>query len=207
MSKVFSLAAMLAASVVAGCAQIIAGRDAVVAKENATACIQQARISPDGQLIYGRLWVNDGTDTAAKLSDPNPLTMDERNALVRHHYQVLPCRQIILDHDNRFAAWEAPYWQELFRRSDEIYVRLASGELPVGTANRLSIESFGKFQADVSRGHANAVAAEEIRQQRASEAMLMAGSQILAASAANQPRTTTTNCSWFGNTINCVGTR
>jgi hypothetical protein len=201
MRKIFALAAV--ATVLAGCAQIAANR----AVADAKACLQAVKETPDGQLLRRRLWANDETDTPDKLSDPNPLTKDEREALVRQHGKVIPCRQIILNHDNRFAAWETPYWQELFQRTDDLYVRLAAGEMPAGTANRLAIESTGKFQTDVSRGHAQAVAEAEIRQQRASEAMLMAGSQILAASAANQPRTTTTNCTWFGNTINCVGTR
>jgi hypothetical protein len=116
-----------------------------------------------------------------------------------------PCKQIILTHDNNFAAWETPYWQQFFQRSDEIFYKLASGEIPVGIANRLSIESQGKFQTEVSSGHAQAVAVDEARQQRASEAMLQAGTQILAAQSQN--RVTTTNCSWIGNMLNCTSIR
>jgi hypothetical protein len=71
-----------------------------------------------------------------------------------------------------------------------------SGEIPVGLANRLFIESGGKFQVDVSKGRADAVRAEEAQRQRAAEALL-----------ASLPKTTTTNCNWFGNSLSCNSTR
>ena len=104
-------------------------------------------------------------------------------------------------HDNRFAAWETPYWEEYFQRSDAIFYKLASGEIPVGLANKLSIESRGKFQVDVSKGHANAVRLEEVQRQRAAEAMLQASTQFASQS---QPHMTTTNCMWVGNSLNCT---
>jgi hypothetical protein len=67
----------------------------------------------------------------------------------------------------------------------------------------MAIESQGKFQADVSRGHADAVQVAEVQRQQAAEAMMRAGAQL----AASQPRMTTTNCSWFGNTLNCTSMR
>ena len=82
----------------------------------------------------------------------------------------------------------------------QFFYRLASGELPVGIANKLAIESNGKFQIDASRGHADAVRVEEAQRQRAAEAMMQAGAQI----AASQPKMTTTNCTWLGNTLNCT---
>jgi hypothetical protein len=178
--------------------------DAKNAIQNTKACSSQAHATPEGQLLSARMWRFNETDTASKLSDPNPLTKQERDALVVLHNQLQPCRQIILTHDNQFAAWEVPYWQEYFQRSDEIFYKLASGEISVGLANRLAIESQGKFQTDVSRGHAQAVALAEIQQQRASEALLQASSQIAAQS---QNRVTTTNCLWMGNMLNCTSMR
>jgi hypothetical protein len=190
---------LVAAISLAGCAQMVVAeatkKDSAAIKE----CLQSANNSPDAQIIYRRLWKGDASDTAAKLSDPEPLTPAERDALVRLESVIAPCRQMILDHDNRYAAWEAPYWQEYFERSDAIRLKLAAGEIPVGLANRLFIETRGHFQTEVSRGHANAVAIEEERQQRASEAMLQASSTILANS-----RTQTTNCTFLGNTLNCM---
>ncbi len=202
--RTWSLGTALAALLALGdCAQIIANRDAKDTVQNALACISAARASPDGQLVYARLWRNDGSDTADKLSDPKPLTREERDALVRVHTQLVPCRQFIIEHDNRYAAWETPYWQDLYQRSDEIYVRLAAGEMAIGIANRLSIESHGKFQSDVARGHADAVRIEEAKQQRAAEAMLQASTVLLASQQRSQ--VTTTNCKWMGNSVNCTG--
>jgi hypothetical protein len=122
----------------------------------------------------------DGSDTAEKLTDPKPLTQQERDALLRYENIMLPCRQMIINHDNRHAAWETPYWQEFFARKDAVIVKLAAGEIPVGAANKLSIENNGQFQTDVSKAHANAVHIEDIQRQQAAQAMLQASAQILA---------------------------
>jgi hypothetical protein len=37
--------------------------------------------------------------------------------------------------------------QAMHQRADQIFYKLASGELPVGVANKLYIESSGQFQA------------------------------------------------------------
>jgi hypothetical protein len=71
-------------------------------------------------LFIAGLWRDDGSDSSDKLSDSKPLTHDERDALVRVHSQIVQCRQFIIQHDDRFAAWETPYWQDFFQRSDEI---------------------------------------------------------------------------------------
>jgi hypothetical protein len=191
--------AAFCAIVVTGCA-IVAQQAAKEAGANVTKCFADSRATPEGQLTYSRLWKGDGTDTAAKLSDPKPLTPPERDALVQVHNRIVQCRQIIIAHDNQYAAWETPIFQEAFDRSDQIFLKLASGEIPVGLANRLYIESNGKLQVDLSKGHADAVRVEEARQQRAAEAMLQASAQI----AASQPRMSTTNCNFFGNTLNCT---
>ena len=201
--RTFLTAAALALGLaLTNCAQVVGQMAAHEAVNKTKACIEEARATPEGQLLSARLWRFDDTDTASKLSDPNPLTKKERDALVLLHNKLQPCRQIVLTHDNTFAAWETPYWQDYFQRSDEIFYKLASGELSVGLANRLAIESNGQFQAALSRGHAQAVAVEEERRQRASEAMLQAGAQILAAQ--SQSHMTTTNCSWMGNMLNCT---
>jgi hypothetical protein len=190
------LPALAATLALVACAQMAAQE----ATKSATECARTIKASPEGQLLYTRLWSFDDSDTAAKFSDSAPLTNEQRNALVQVHNKVLQCRQIIVAHDNRYAAWETPYWEEYFQRSDAIFYKLASGEMPVGLANKLAIESNGKFQVDVSRGHADAVRIEEAQRQRAAEALLQASTQI----AASQPRTTTTNCMWTGNMLNCT---
>ena len=118
------------------------------AAKQATSCLQDVRSSPEGQIVYAKLWASDASDTAAKLSDPDPLTPTERDALVQVHNNIISCRQMIISDDSRSAAWERPYWLDYFQRSDAIFNKLASRELPVGLANKLTIESNGKFQAD-----------------------------------------------------------
>jgi hypothetical protein len=79
---------------------------------------------------------------------------------------------------------------------------LASGELPVGLANKLTIESNGRFQADVSRRHPEAVPVEEAQQQQAAEALMQASAQITTPEP--QSRLTSINCRWVANTLSCA---
>lgn len=199
------IAALLAWAGVAllqGCAQVARQQ----AANDLTACFRAAKATPEAQLLFTRLWAEDpALDNAEKLSDPKPLNKEERDALVRYHSKVQPCRQIIVAHDTRYAAWELPYWQQYFQRIDAIYIKLASGELPAGVANKLTIESTGKFQADVSQGHAEAVRIEEIQRQQAAQAMLQASAAMMASQP--RPTTTTTNCNWLGNQLNCTSMR
>ena len=197
------LAVVASAVVLSGCMQIIGGASAVATRDKYRKCMADLLATPEGQVAKKHIWMDDGTDTAEKLSDPHPLTPTERNALVQAHAKWVQCRQIIINHDNQFAAWETQYWQELYQRDDQIFYKLASGEMPVGLANKLIIESNGKFQVDVSKGHADAVRVEEAQRQRAAEAMMQAGAQIAASQP--QPQIHTTNCTWLGNTLNCTG--
>ncbi len=160
---------------------------------------------PEAKLLSARLWRFDDSDTIGKLSDPNPLSKNERDALVTVYKLQQRCRQIVPAHDDKYAAWEAPYWQQFYQRSDEIFYKLASGEISVGLANKLAIESNGKLQTDLSSGNADAVQIEEVRRQQVAQAMLQTSAQVLA----SEPRSqvTTTNCSWVGNTLNCTSMR
>jgi len=110
----------------------------------------------------------------AKLNDPNPLTPIERDALVQVHNNITSCSWMIISGERRSEVWELPYWLDYFKRSDAIFNKLASGELPIGLANKLTIESNGKFQADVPRSHPDAIPVDEARQQQAAEALLQA---------------------------------
>jgi hypothetical protein len=167
------------------------------ARSKLSKCYGGIKSTPEAQMLALRLWQFDGSDTASKLTDPKPLTPAEREALEQVHKKVPECRQIGADYDNQSAAWLTPIKQEDYQRTDQIIAKLASGEISVGVANRLLIESNGKLQVDVSKSHADAVNADEAKQQRAAEAMLH---QV----AAKEPRMATTNCSWHGDSLNCT---
>jgi hypothetical protein len=193
-------AVMASAILLGGCA-VVGAVSAVATRDKFQKCVAEYKATPEAQMLAPRIWQGDATDTAEKLSDPKPLTPAERDALVRVHPKMLDCRRIIISHDNVFAAWETPHWQALFQRSDQLFTKLASGELPVGVANKLIIESNGQFQVEQSRGQADQARFEEVQRQRTAEAMIQANATI----AANQPRVTTTNCTWMGNSISCTG--
>jgi hypothetical protein len=170
--------------------------------KQASTCLQDVKSSQEGQIVYAKLWASDATDTAAKLSDPDPLTPTERDALVQVHNNIISCRQMIISDDSQSAAWELPYWLDYFHRSDAIFNKLASGELPVGLANKLTIESNGRFQADVSRIHPDAVPVDEAQQQRAAEALVQASTQVTASEPSS--RLAAINCRWVANSLSCT---
>ncbi len=188
----------LVAGGLAGCALTAIQQTA----KPASSCLQDVKSSQEGQIVYARLWASDATDIAAKLSDPNPLTPTERDALVQVHNDIISCRQIIISDDSRSAVRELPYWLDYFQRSDAIFNKLASGELPVGLANKLTIESNGKFQADGSRRHADAVPVDEVQLQQAAEALMQTSAQITAPEA--DSRLTAINCRWVANALSCT---
>ena len=155
-------------------------------------------------MLSARLWADDSTDTAAKLSDPKPLTPDQRErarSVSQPSVRMQKANSGIRQPSRRVGS--ALFPRVFPQRSDEIFYRLASGEIPVGVANKLSIESTGKLQVDTSKGQAAAVRVDEAQRQRAAEALLQASAQI----AASQPRMTTTNCTWMGNMLNCTSMR
>jgi hypothetical protein len=194
----FLIVGLFAGHALIGCAQIATQQSS----KDFQACAAEVKATPEARLVFTRLWAFDDTDTSSKLSDKAPLTKEQRDALVVCHNRNEKCRQIIVNHDVRFAAWELPYWERLFQRGDAIVTKLAAGEIPVGVANQLLIQVNDEFKVAVSQGNAQAAAIAAERQQRASEAMMQAGSQMIAAS--QQHSMTTTNCSWLGNTLNCT---
>jgi hypothetical protein len=168
----------------------------------AGSCLQDVKSSQEGQIVYAKLWASDATDTADKLNDPNPLTPTERDALTQVHNDIVSCRQMIISDNSRSEAWKLPYWLDYFKRSDAIFNKLASGELPIGLANKLTIESNGKFQADLSRRHPDAVPVDEAQQQQAAEALLQASAQITAPEP--KSRLSAIDCRWVANTLSCT---
>jgi hypothetical protein len=199
----------MAISIMLGsCAQMVAQQAMKDAQEKSAKCVADNIATPEGQSIFKRIWRGDGTDTVDKLSDPNPLTPAERNALVQVHNRAAQCRQFLEAYDSQYAVWATPYAQAMRQRTDQIFYKLGSGELPVGVANKLYIESNGQFQTDLAQGHADAVRADEIQRQRVAEAMIQSGALRAATQPQVQmpptPRMTTTNCTWLGNTLNCT---
>jgi hypothetical protein len=206
------LAVIGSAVVLSGCAQMVAQQAMKDAQEKFAKCAADNMATPEGQSIFKRIWRGDGTDTADKLSDPNPLTPAERNALIQVHNRAAQCRQFLDAYDSQYAVWATPYAQAMHQRTDQIFYKLASGDLPVGLANKLYIESKGQFQAALSQGHADAVRADDTERQRVAEALIQANALRATQPQAPQvqmpstqaPRMTTTNCTWLGNTLNCT---
>ena len=140
-----SVPVVLSAFLLAGCAQVtdqIASSDAAAVYAK---CMADVRATAESQLISARLWLGDGTDSVNKLTDAKPFVAIERDALTQVHDRTLQCRQIVAG-DKRYAAWNTPPWREYFQRGDAIYSKLAGGEITAGMANRLTIESRGKFK-------------------------------------------------------------
>jgi hypothetical protein len=194
----------------AGCTQFATDNAAAEARAKFAKCGAENSATPEGRMIAGRLWMGDGSDTAAKLLDPYPLTPAERAALAQLHSKAVQCRQIIIAHAEQYATWQTPILQGYVQRSDELFDKLSSGEIPVGLANKLSIESDRKLREELSSGHLEVghiegVRTDQARREQATDAVLAQSNQIAAAQPT--PRMPTTYCSWLGNTLNCASLR
>jgi hypothetical protein len=194
-----------------GCSQLVTQETSAQARNQFAKCGAENRTTPESQIMAGRLWMGDGTDSAAKLLDPYPLTPTERTAVVRMHTRAAQCRQIIIAHAEQSAIWQLSYLQGYVQRSDQVFDKLASGEIPVGLANKLSIESDRMLEADLAGGpvepggHIAGVRIQEARREQATDALLEQSNQIAAAQPA--PRIPSTYCSWLGNALNCGSLR
>jgi hypothetical protein len=186
------------------------------ALKDANSCANDVATSPQAVTIYRRVWLGDGTDTPDKLRDPAPLTTDERTALAQYHAQMLQCRQGVPAAGSASDPRDMQYRDAVFQRSLAVYSKLETGELNVGAANRLLIESNGKFQADMARDHLRPLPPAAIEAQKNAEKMVAAAGQ---AQAAQQPparsskprqaeqRSATPACAWAGDALNCTPTR
>ena len=110
----------------AGC-QTVAESQTQGTREDFGACKNLSFETADGMLLKRRLWVGDGTDLASKLTDPLPLTQAERDALARYTASVLPCRQIVAEHDGTDSVGAMPAAQTFWARTDEIRTKLRGG--------------------------------------------------------------------------------
>jgi hypothetical protein len=207
----FSSAFLLFA--LSGCAQLLPEDGGALVRSQFAKCGAENKASPEGRILGGRLVMGDNSDSPAKLLDPYPLTPAERAALVQVHNKAVQCRQIIIAHAAQSASWQVPYLQEYASRSEQVFGKLESGELPVGMANTLSLESDRKLRDDLADAralknalqntdHPEGVRTQEAQRQRTTEELLAQSSQIAAAQTA--PRMPSTYCSWQGNNLNCA---
>jgi len=201
-----------------------AGRSDQGATKNAIACTRDIAKSPEASTVYKRLWLGDGSDAADKLRDPAPLTPEERSALTQLHGKMLQCRQFPYSASSPSDAREMQYRDDFFQRSAAVYYKLEGGDLPVGLANRLFIESNGKFQADMLRDHLR-VPPDAVEQQQDAEKMVQENDRAAAAAAEQIPqaqrqskkrqpkqshaeqKAIAPTCTWVGNTLNCPTAR
>jgi hypothetical protein len=196
------LLAALALHGLTGCAQILMAQDSTTtdARGKFKKCTAENGVTAEGQALSTRLWMEDGSDDVEKLLDSNPLTPAERTALIQFHNKALLCRQIITTNVDHSAS--SSFFQDHARRSDAIYSKLANGQIPVGLANRLSIESDRKLLVDLANGHVDGLRPEEAARQRAMDEMIEASNRLTAA----QPQSTTAmpSCTWLGNSLYCT---
>ena len=160
----------------AGC-QTVAETQTQEARDDFAACKKLTFETADGTLLKRRLWVGDGTDSASKLTDPLPLTQTERDALARFTASVLPCRQIVAEHDGTDSVGAMPAAQTFWARTDEIRTKLEAGEIAVGAANRLQMQAWEDFR--IAQAQAKSAVADEIdaRRQAAATALLQNGNR------------------------------
>lgn len=208
----------LAALAVTGCGGI-AHNEAI---GNATSCARDINAASEMPIVFSRLWLGDGTDTADKLRDPAPLTPEQKAAYTNLHNRVLQCRRAVISANGASSTPQTVYQDEYSQRNDAIYDKLVNDDLPVGLANKFFIESTGKFQADMLRDNPRSIPPEQIARQQSAELMLSTTAAEMAAAAQAEaeqnkhkrgkqrqakrtaPAPAPPNCAWVGNTLNCT---
>jgi hypothetical protein len=150
----------------AGC-QTVAESQTQAAREALATCKKLTFETPEGTLLKRRLWVGDGTDSASKLTDPLPLTQSERDALARYAASVVPCRQIVAEHDDTYAVRAMPASQAFWTRTDEIRTKLEAGEIAVGAANRLQMQAWEDFRIAQAQAKSTVATESDARRQAA----------------------------------------
>ena len=150
----------------AGC-QSVADSRTQEAREDFAACKNLTFETADGTLLKRRLWVGDGSDSALKLTDPLPLTQAERDALARYAASVLPCRQIVAEHDGTDSVGAMPAAQTFWARTDEIRTKLEAGEIAVGAAYRLQMQAWEDFRIAQTQAKSTAAAESDAGRQAA----------------------------------------
>jgi hypothetical protein len=113
------------------------------------------------------LWVGDGTDSPAKVTDPLPLTQAKRDALGRYTASVLRCRQIVTEHDATDAVGAMPASQIFSARADEIRTKLEAGEIAVGAVNRLQMQAWEDFRIAQAQTKSTVTTESDARRQTA----------------------------------------
>jgi hypothetical protein len=149
----------------AGCQSVAESQ--TQAREAFATCKKLTFETADGTLLKRRLWVGDGTDSPAKLTDPMPLTRAERDALARYTASVLRCRQIVTENDATDAVGAMPASQIFSARTDEIRTKLEAGEIAVGAANRLQMQAWEDFRIAQAQVKSTVAAESDARQQAA----------------------------------------
>lgn len=183
-------------------------------------CAQDLAEAPETAKVYQRLWAGDGNDPIYKLRDTEPLTPDEKANLTQFQNKLQRCRQIVTSGSGESPTWEAVLKDQYNQRSDAIYYRLINNDLPVGLANRLTIESAGKLQADMLRDHPNSIPRQQIAHQQAAEDMLKEAGPFVAAqppapppkgkqrqAKQTPPPPAAPTCNWVGNSLDCTTVR
>lgn len=221
------LAGLFALQALAACSEVQQNE----ALKDAGHCARDVLGSHEATIVYSRLWLGDGTDTPDKLRDTAPLTPDEQDALSRVRYSMHQCKQklAIRSMDQPAAMPDQQAREASIQRTDAILEKVAIGEITVGMANRLFVQSNGIFLADITKVNPKLASRQQKHLQDQAELMLAESEKAVAEEEArhraeeeaeakqrkNKGKTrqaaeqvpATTNCAWSGNTLNCIAVR
>jgi hypothetical protein len=199
---VFAVLAVLAVCAVAGCSLDPTQRASADARAEVSQCGAENEATPQSHAIASRLWMGDGGDTIVKLTDQKPLTPAERSALMQVHSKASQCRQIFIAHATQYAPAQLPMIQRYVERSDQIYDKLVNDGLPVGIANRLSIQNDREFQDDFAGAQGSGIKMDVVQRRQQTDEMLAQSAEIEAAQAPSV--VARPSCTWNENTLVCT---
>ena len=182
------------------------------AAQTVRACSSAAYYSADADLLRARLPFNANDATLQQLTSSDRASADEINTILTVHPKLQACRKAFLDQIDQTTPTLVPIFAKAYADSEDklidlIQQRLTWGEY-VRAVKNITADAQAQFVAEGQRITARleqSNQAELEARQRAFAALAAYTQTQQAIDALNRPTISTTQCSGFGNTVNCVG--
>jgi hypothetical protein len=165
--------------------------------------------APESAPIRAHIPLNLNDVTLQQLSDPSYATPEEAQVIFANHQNLQICRKAFLSKLSVAEPAVVPIRIASFNKSDDNRIALAQRKITWGEYIHRMRDLSAETQASLLAADARVVVglqqehdAEMARRQRAAEALAAWAQTQEMINAANRP--VITNCSGFGNMVNCV---
>ena len=172
-------------------------------------CLTAAYNSPEADPIRIHLPLNFTDATLQQLGDASYATSTEIRALLTQHERIQSCRKSFLESRSQSEPVLVPILVNAYNKGDDDVLYLTHPKISWGEFLRRSRDRSVETQLALQAADKTVISdlrredrAERAERQRAAEAFAAWAQTQQLINAANKP--VITNCSGFGNTVNCV---